>query len=491
MRSFAKSMVAVCLTTICSLPVRAEPTIENDENRAPHIESGEITTQPAQPVEKPVFFPLNPSGDLARRPALTGDWGGVRSELAAAGISFRAEVLQFGLGNAHGGASTNNSFNYSGSADYILEFDTWRMHLWPGGYIKLRGETVWGEGINGDVGAISPPSFDNVLPRPEPGLTTLTEAYIMQFLGEKAFVLGGKVDLTRLPGQNVFASDPYHHFLNTSLWQPPVSFALMPYTAMTAGFGLIPAEWFDMATFILDAYGSPSESGFDTAFHSPNGATLLQAFNFHIKPFGLPGNQRFNVAWSSRERIDLDDLGRSLLAGQLAPSFDRLNLAQGLLNRRRGLFRPRRFIRRTLLARVLAPEPRPDDWAFWYDFDQYLYTEVDDPTQGIGVFGKFGWSPGDSNPGESYYAVGVGGKGVLPDRDGDRFGVGYFHLNLNDGLPDLLSIHSEQGVEAFYNIEIFPWLHLTPDLQVIIDPGGGFRDRDVSLVYGLRLHTSL
>ena len=139
---------------------------------------------------------------------------------------------------------------------------------------------------------------------------------------------------------------------------------------------------------------------------------------------------------------------------------------------------------------MLEPEPQSDDWAFWYDFDQYLYTEPNDPKQGIGVFGKFGWSPGDTNLVETFYNIGVGGKGVVPTRDGDTFGIGYYHINFNDGLPGGLGIHSEQGIEMYYNIEVAKWLHITPDLQIIIDPGGGFQDRDVAIVYGLRAQMS-
>ena len=43
----------------------------------------------------------------------------------------------------------------------------------------------------------------------------------------------------------------------------------------------------------------------------------------------------------------------------------------------------------------------------------------------------------------------------------------------------------------YYNIEVTPWLHVTPDLQVIVNPGGGFRDRDVAIVYGVRAQMSL
>ena len=133
-------------------------------------------------------------------------------------------------------------------------------------------------------------------------------------------------------------------------------------------------------------------------------------------------------------------------------------------------------------------ERESGSWAFFYNFDQYLFTEPQDPTQGIGLFGRFGISDGDANPIEAFYSVGVGGKGIVPERDDDTFGLGYFYTKWSDiPLTNALGISNSQGVELFYNIEVTPWLHITPDLQVLINPGG-VDDRDVAVVYGLRMH---
>lgn len=84
----------------------------------------------------------------------------------------------------------------------------------------------------------------------------------------------------------------------------------------------------------------------------------------------------------------------------------------------------------------------------------------------------------------------MGGKGVFPERDEDRFGVGYFYTDYSDTvLTQSLGVNSAQGVEMFYNFEVTPWLHITPDLQVLID-AGGVSDRDVAIVYGLGVHMS-
>ena len=47
----------------------------------------------------------------------------------------------------------------------------------------------------------------------------------------------------------------------------------------------------------------------------------------------------------------------------------------------------------------------------------------------------------------------------------------------------LVPLRDEQGVEAFYNVGVTPWFHVTPDFQVVIPT----RERaDTALVFGLR-----
>jgi len=114
-------------------------------------------------------------------------------------------------------------------------------------------------------------------------------------------------------------------------------------------------------------------------------------------------------------------------------------------------------------------------WGLTYNFDQYVFQKKEDPTQGFGIFGRFGISDGKANPVAQFYSFGFGGKGMIPGRDQDRFGIGYYYLKvsseLRDTFPPLvlrrIGLDHEQGAELFYNVAITPWLHLTPDLQII------------------------
>ena len=273
----------------------------------------------------------------------------------------------------------------------------------------------------------------------------------------------GKIDF-RGGDQNLFAHSETKQFMNLAFLANPLLLPYAPYNALMGALLFRPTDWLVVSVSALDSFGRPTTAGFDTAFHSPEGTTFINEWDFTIKPFGLIGHQRFGAVYSTKDFTQLDQDLR--LGG------------------------PLRNIR-SLSQFIRDPKTRPDDWGIYYNFDQYVYTEKEDPTQGVGLFGRFGWSTGEANPFDAFYSIGVGGKGVIPERDNDTFGAGYYYMDMSDDLPSFLGMSSEQGVELYYNIEITPWLHITPDLQVIIDPGGGSLDEDIAIAYGIRMHIAL
>ena len=108
-------------------------------------------------------------------------------------------------------------------------------------------------------------------------------------------------------------------------------------------------------------------------------------------------------------------------------------------------------------------------WSFYYNFHQYLFTEKDDETQGFGLFGRLGFADDETSPIEDFYSIGLGGKGIIDGRDQDRFGVGYYHIGLSDELGTIISnrFGDSDGFEVFYNIEVTPSIHITPDFQIV------------------------
>ncbi len=195
-----------------------------------------------------------------------------------------------------------------------------------------------------------------------------------------------------------------------------------------------------MSFSVLDTEGLTTRTGFDTLFK--DGTTIGSEIRLTVRPFGLTGHQLISGLWSNK---DFTSLGQD----------------------------PRTLIGNVLLGTSLKKES--GSWAFMYNFDQYFYQDKQDSTQGVGIFGRFGISDGKANPIHQFYSFGFGGKGMLPGRDQDRFGIGYYYLKvsgeLRDTFPTVLlkrvGLDHEQGVELFYNIAVTPWLHVTPDLQFV------------------------
>ena len=431
--------------------------------------SKSASTQPAAASEQKVSKTEYQTGDWLHWKKMTGDWGGVRTQLADMGITFDMDVTQIMQGNAHGGASTKNGFRYSGSGDLTLTLDTGKMGLWPGGMFILNAEPKWGNGINKKVGSLVPVNLDAIKPGTDECSFTLSEIIYQQVLFEgKVILVGGKLDGSRAFDTNVFANNEKTQFMNTALRNNVMIPPFLPYTDWGVAVIVNPTEWLSIITAVADSEGDNHTTGFDTTFHGPTHTTLIHELDFKIKPFGLPGNQRVGFAWSSMETKKLNPISPFKETGPLL-----LKYAPKLLN---------------TLKPYLPFDTEPDNVMLYYNFDQYLYTEANDPTQGIGLFGRFGWARENVNPVNYYYSIGVGGKGVIPERDNDTFGVGYYFIDLSNDLPYMF--HSEQGVELFYNIEITPWLHFTPDLQIIANPGGT-DEHDCSLVYGFRFQMDL
>jgi porin len=90
------------------------------------------------------------------------------------------------------------------------------------------------------------------------------------------------------------------------------------------------------------------------------------------------------------------------------------------------------------------------------------------------------------NPVKFFASGGLGGRGVIPGRDNDTFGVGYFYQDIvTSRLADRLGFEdNSQGFEAYYNFAISPSSFLTSDIQVLDAP---FTELDTAVVLGMRL----
>lgn len=400
--------------------------------------------------EDATLFPVpDYAGDWTSRPHASGDWNGQRQDLATKGVQLELDFVQTVQGVADGGIDDGTEYN--GTLDYVMKVDVQKAGGWPGGFLTVRGETIFGDTVNSDTGSVMAANVDGLFPVADPPKTTLTDLNFIQFVHPMAAVVLGRI--STLDGDaNEFAHGRgTDQFLNLAFNINPVALRTVPYTGLGIGLILVPSEDIVIQFLALDAEGSSTEDGFDTAFKDGTVFSLegRVATNF----FDLGGHQTLGGTYSDRNFVSLEQDPRILL--NILPRF-----------------------------RGMVPVARADDsWSVYYSFDQYLWQNEGEDGTGIGVFGRFGWADEDTSPVEWFVSLGIGGKGVIPGRENDSFGIGYFTVGASDEFPAFIDVDEGEGFEIYYNIAVTNWLNITPDIQVI-EPA--VKRLDTAVVLGLR-----
>ncbi len=428
------------------------------------------TDKAADTPEEGSFVPfVDYSGGLWARPALTGDWGGLRTDLINKGVRFNIDLTQMYQGVVDGG--TKRHWKYGGLLDMVLDIDTGKAGLWQGGFLHMRAVTQYGESINMDTGAMLAANLNAAIPLPDQHEINLTAVVYTQFLAEWFGVFVGKIDTLDGDGNHFAGARGKDQFTNISLVVNPAMLRTVPASALGGGcIFLLPNLWGNdkdpgsLAFTVLDAGGQPNTSGFGDAFD--DGTVLTWELRTPTEFFGLPGSQVFGAVYSTRDFVSLEQNPRLILAGLL-----------GLI--------------------PLQINQENDSYAFYYNFHQYLWVKPDQKRestgtqpqtkllQGIGVFGRFGCADPKTSPIKNFYSIGLAGRGLVPGRENDTLGAGFFYLTLSNELGPIIQnrFGDAGGVEVFYNIEVTPWLHITPDIQVI-NPSN--ENVDTAVVMGVR-----
>jgi porin len=376
------------------------------------------------------------SGDLLTRSTLTGDWWGVRNDLAAKGVTLDMNITQVGQGVVNGGKS--GQWQYGGRGDIILNLDSQKLGLWPGAFLNMEGEGNWASAVNLNTGALMPVNTSQVLPLPGQNFY-LDSLNFAQFLSPYfGLTLGKYATITAHSGDmNEFAHGKGDtQFMNMAFNFNPLLAFTVPYSTLGTGVIILPTKDPKEAIvqfLVLQANGTARTSGFENL--SGNQLVFVGEGRLRTDFFGLTGHQLFGYSFSNKDFTSIDQRFDNILENQ--------QLAKNT-----------------------------HSWNIHYNFDQYLYEPKKGSGEGIGIFGRFGASDGNPNFMHFFYSLGVGGKGVIPGREHDRYGFGFYYIDISN--PKLQGpfrtaklLRDEYGFEAFYNFAITPWLLLTPDIQVV------------------------
>jgi porin len=424
--------------------------------------------QPAEAGEQPAAEPpagIVPlpdySGDFWTRPRVTGDWGGARTDLAEKGFTFDLNWTQYVQGVADGGR--NRGAEYGGKLDYLAKVDLMRMGLVPGGLVTVRAETRYGSSVNADTGALNAVNLDHFFPLKGVDDSipfTITTLSYTQFLSEQFGVFAGKFDT--LDGDfNEFASGRgVSQFMNLNFVFNPTGVLTIPYSTLGFGGVWMPIPAVTVSTSLFNTTDSSTTTGFGDI---GDGWSWSAAAMGQYRLGDLPGGQS--------------------LAFVYAGDGDYVRIGSA------------RFVPPPVGG--LAVQTDDDSWCVMWNLWQYVFVEepgeglVDlqdgrPDHQGLGVFTRLGFADEDTNPLEWALSGGIGGRGAIPGRDDDTYGVGFFYNGIQDTrLFSALGVESAaSGFEAFYNVAVAPSVHVTLDLQVVEPVVDSL---DTAVVLGLRV----
>jgi porin len=408
---------------------------------------GAVVSSTGTALQLPPF-----GGPWDTRPKLTGDWYGLREQLRDHGITLDLSTTAYYQGTASGGLE--ESFQFGGRNDYWLNIDGQKAGLWPGFFGTLHGETVYGESVNHETGAIVPVNIGRAHPVVSGTETALTAVRFTQALSENFVVYGGKINTIDnvqqpfMPGRGLDAG-----FMNAAFVWNPILGRTMNYATLGAGAAVLAAGEPVASLTLYDTNDDTTTTGFHKAFD--NGVIVYPTFSLPTRFFGMPGHQSVWGAYSSGRYAILDSQSLNEIPAVL----------QG----------------------ATPTTSMHGSWWVTYLFDQAIWVDPADRARSWGVFGNFGISDGKPNPIKWSAILGVGGSSPIPGRRLDTFGAAYYHLGFSDDFRvvarAITPVRDEHGLELFYNVAVTPWCHVTADMQVVTPI---LERAETSLVFGLR-----
>jgi len=394
--------------------------------------------------------------DIRTTKYLLGDWGGMRTDTEEAGVNFSFLLGTMSQTNFRGGQNTHNAHETGGKSFYNFELDLEKMGLLPGATIFARVIQTWNSGIREDVGSLTPPYW-SAGSSGDRSFELDKWWYRQRLFDDRLeFRLGKLQNISDLVDKNVYADNYMGKFMNSALG---FNQTIPVRKGLGAFVRVWPVDWLYVQGMVVDPDYSQTTcshgfGGFDTAFG---------------------GEDRFTAFW---------ELG-------LVPRFD---TARGRLT---GHYRfgtwldpgPKEIFVNNL-GGLRTPQHRNDDMGFYFNFDQMVWKENDDPKdkQGLGVFARYGGAHADVNRINHFWSTGTAYQGLIESRDADVLAFGVAQSILSSRYRRNIDPRADRETvyELYYAIKLTPWCTITPDIQVITNPGGNKDARD-ALVGGLRV----
>jgi len=439
---------AVLLAAMSFVPQRVA-AVEPDWNDIEYLTSERTLVGGEVPYAEGVAVREISYGDLG----LTNGWlerfQCCQQQMAASGIAYNGDVVQFYQGVTSGGVDTG--FEYGGKFDQFLTLDSTKLGLWQGMTMTMHVETRFGQDVNQQAVGLAPVNVAMLYPNADEHDTAITGLQFAQALSDELLLTYGKfnsLDLFSMlypqTGRGV------NGFMNGSMVIPLAVARVFPLSFLGAGVLKLEGTQVQGGLLVYDPHNCTTTSGFEDM--GDNGANIFGFWRFFSEFGGLPGSHACGFSGATGEFTTLDPEGFVFVPGQ------------GIVATQQG-----------------------NSWAAIYILEQRLWQDGCNPARNVGVLSQWCLADEDTSPFLWTGNLAIQGTGLVAGRPGDSAGVGYFYTGLGSEFQNVLSpvldLHDLHGVELYYNAALAKCFGLTADLQVI-EPADA--TNDTTVVFGLR-----
>lgn len=369
---------------------------------------------------------------LFTRDTLLGDWGRLRSTLGEKGITWDLSFTSVYAGVFEGGVR-DKTFDWGHRVDMFVRADTGKLGLWDDGNFHFHLESKHGESPRRPFprsGGLWPPNSSATVPISGPDQLVASSIYYSHRIGDQGSLMLGKINALDL-----MANDPFFggwgrdRFSNIAFTAPPSG--VVPPVFVGAIYNHR-VDAFTFTFMVFDPNDWTDDYGLSGLFEE--GVNLSLGVTWAGRIFDRASSLGITGTYSTQEGVDLRDL---------------------------------------LLPPGLVAGTREGSYNVALSGSHLFWESPDHRGKGLGFYARAAIADGNPNPIQSSVVGGIAAYGIVPNRPDDVFGIGYYHYNFSDalriGAVPLVNLKPESGIEAFYNLAVTPWFHLSAGIQWI-DP---------------------
>jgi porin len=393
------------------------------------------------------------------RDKLTGDWGGLRTDLTKHGIDIDLRLSQYGQWVTSGGV--DQSGQYGGTMDYRVNADGKKLlGSWDGLSLNMHARTRFGEDVNADAGDLVIQNTGLMMPAPadyhNTDVTGLVVSQYLPFFGGLANVTAGVLDVV----DTLNGFFPNLGYGQEGFWNINSTVTALPWFGAVRGLSL---------------YGAVA-------------VTINEEFKMVESGFLVTGTENVSTSWSSLSD-SFDDVWMAAFHRFYWKMDDKMGYFMvfgGYSTREQPSNEKHDFIVIPGEGIESTEEENPWDIAF-YLYQDFWQAEGDSDRKANFMIGG---TVGPENPQFAQYHLfaNVETYGLMATRPHDRIGVSGWKNWLSDDFKDLVSVETDlrdlYGFELYYNFEVTPWSHLTADLQLVENER---EDDSFAVIPGVRL----